>query len=50
VDKVLWVGYLRVILLLKSFSESFHVITKIVAFDLFIALFNFGELGVVCDY
>jgi len=38
----------RLILLLKSSSKGFYFVTKIVVFEFFTALFNFGDNLCVC--
>jgi hypothetical protein len=40
--------YPKVVLPLNSFSKGFHFITKIVVFDFFIALINFGNFLCGC--
>jgi hypothetical protein len=42
-------GCLRVVLLLKSSSKGFHFASKIVVFDVFIALHNFGDIVCGCE-
>ena len=41
-------GNPEVVSLLKSSSQGFHFVTKIVVFTLFIILFSFGDI--VCGY
>jgi hypothetical protein len=37
-----------VVLIFKGYSKSFHFFTKIVAFDVFIALLNFDDILCGC--
>jgi hypothetical protein len=44
VEKFSKFGCFRIILVLKNFSKDFHFFIKIVVFDVFIALLNFGDI------
>jgi hypothetical protein len=49
VKSFLGLAVLVTVLLLKSFSKGCHFVTKTVVFNLFTALFNFGDIVCGCD-
>lgn len=44
VNKFSEFGFFIVVLLLKNSSKDFHFVIKIVTFNVFIALLNFGDI------